>query len=147
MRKLENIQKLQGIIGRLNYLGAGTRPDILYATNYLSRRIVDADIEDFTKAKNVLRYLSKTKSMGIIIKGLKEKDNEILCYVDASFANTKERKSIYGYIIFINQTPVHFKCKKQPMITLSTTEAEFVGISFAIQEVKWIMNFLEELKN
>ena len=84
--------------------------------------------------------------MGIIIKGLKEKDNEILCYVDASFANTKERKSIYGYIIFINQTPVHFKCKKQPMITLSTTEAEFLGISFAIQEVKWIMNLLEELK-
>uniref|UniRef100_A0AAV1VHG5 Uncharacterized protein n=1 Tax=Peronospora matthiolae TaxID=2874970 RepID=A0AAV1VHG5_9STRA len=41
--------------------------------------------------------------------------------------------------------PVSWGSKKQPSVSLSTTEAEYIALSLAIQEGKWIHHLLCEI--
>ena len=50
-----------------------------------------------------------------------------------------------GFVIFLGMNAIHFRAKKEPMVTLSTTEAEYIAMSLAVQETEWIRNFLYEL--
>ena len=51
-------------IGSLLYLSNGTRPDITYAVNVLSRKQSNYDNENRQKMKRVLKYLRETKNLG-----------------------------------------------------------------------------------
>ena len=66
-------------------------------------------------------------------------------YVDSSFANGIGRKSIYVFLIMIKKAVVHYKSKQEPLVTQSSTEAEFVALSLTIKEVKWILSILDEM--
>ena len=70
---------------------------------------------------------------------------KITVFVDSSLGNEEERKSCYGFIIYLNRSPIHFKSKKLPMVNLSSTEAEYVALATAVQEVKWILNHMKEI--
>ena len=45
----------------------------------------------------------------------------------------------------LNNSVIHYKSKQQPLITQSSTEAEFVALSLTIKEVKWILSILDEI--
>ena len=62
-KKLEDIELYQQLVGTLNYLSIGTRPDILYATNWLARKVSSATTTDIKKAKNVFKYLNATREL------------------------------------------------------------------------------------
>ena len=66
-------------------------------------------------------------------------------YVDSSFGNGNQRRSIYGYVIFINGNVVHWKSKVSPMVSLSSTEAEFVAMAMTLKDIKWISTIISEL--
>ena len=65
--------------------------------------------------------------------------------MDSDFANDVSRRSRTGYVIFLNSGIVSWKSKLQPIVSLSTTEAEFIAIAFACMEVKFIMMLLAEI--
>ena len=65
-------------------------------------------------------------------------------YFDASLMDyTLSRKSTGGYVFFYQGSVVSWKCKKQGMVALSTTEAEYISGTDAAKELLWIANFLE----
>ena len=47
-----------------------------------------------------------------------------------------------GYIVTINGTPVTWATRKQKMVTLSSTEAEYVGFTMCAKTIAWIQNIL-----
>jgi hypothetical protein len=51
-----------------------------------------------------------------------------------------------GYVITYAGCPVVWASKLQPLITLSTTESEYVALSTALREVIYMMNLLKELQ-
>ena len=55
------------------------------------------------------------------------------------------RRSISGYIIFLMDCPILWKSKQQPSVTLSSTEAEYVALSEAAKEIKFIYQVLQSL--
>eukprot|EP00924_Labyrinthula_sp_SR-Ha-C_P004100 snap_masked-scaffold_3-processed-gene-13.26-mRNA-1 protein AED:1.00 eAED:1.00 QI:0/-1/0/0/-1/1/1/0/90 len=65
--------------------------------------------------------------------------------VDTSYAPDEDRKSVTGFLIFVNNTSVPYKSKKLPIITVSSTEAEYVGLSLALMELKFVLIILEEM--
>eukprot|EP00924_Labyrinthula_sp_SR-Ha-C_P011434 snap_masked-scaffold_46-processed-gene-0.26-mRNA-1 protein AED:1.00 eAED:1.00 QI:0/-1/0/0/-1/1/1/0/160 len=75
-----------------------------------------------------------------------QQKNRVQMFVDTSYSTTPERKGITGSCIFINNTIVHYRCKKQPIVTVSSTEAEYVGLSIAVKDLKYIILLLEELE-
>ena len=56
-----------------------------------------------------------------------------------------ERKSTTGYIIKVNDCVVSWVSKKQSTVALSTAEAEYIAISAAVQEIKWVTLLLDKL--
>ena len=76
-------------------------------------------------------------------------------FVDADFAgnwNPKEAndrdtaRSRHGYIIMYKGCPILWKSQLQGEIALSSTESEYIGLSYALREVIPLMKLLNEMK-
>lgn len=59
--------------------------------------------------------------------------------------NTTDRHSSMGYIFFVVGSPVSWTSKKQRVVALSTTEAEYLAGTEATKEAIWIYYFLSEI--
>lgn len=109
------------IIGSLMYI-TKTRPDLQFAVSLLSRYMSRPTKLHLQAAKRVLRYLKGTMDFGIWYK--RELIGELLVYTDSDFAgDVDSRKSTIGYVFLMDNAAVAWLSKKQPIVTLSTTEA------------------------
>ena len=67
-------------------------------------------------------------------------------YVDSDMASDKDSKrSTTGYVFTMGGTAVSWISKLQKVVTLSTTEAEYIAATEASKEVIWLQRFMEEL--
>lgn len=139
----ENDFPFQNIIGSLQYL-THTRPDILQATSILSRFCSNVKIIHVEGIKHLLKYLNKTKHYKL--KFSYDSDWIVKSYVDADWAqDIATRKSTSGYLIFFGKNLVFAKSKLQKIVSLSSTEAEFIALAELLRELLWINNLLNEI--
>jgi hypothetical protein len=83
-------------------------------------------------AKRALRYLKGTVEMGVFYKRVDV--DELVAYTDSDYAgDIDDRRSTSGYVFLLSGGAVAWASKKQPVVTLSTTEAEFVAVITAVQ--------------
>jgi hypothetical protein len=75
--------------------------------------------------------------------GKEEKDLE--GYADADGSMNKDRKALTGYAFLIDGGAISWCTKKQEIIALSTTEAEYVAITHASKEALWLHTLIKEL--
>ena len=144
----------RSVVGKLNFLEKGTRPDIAYATHQVARFCEDPREAHVKAVLHLGKYLKHTRSDGIILNPNRLKSIEV--YADADFAgnwniNTAEydastAKSRSGYIVLYAGCPIIWSSKLQTQVALSTTEAEYVSLSQALREVVPVMNLIKELK-
>ena len=66
-------------------------------------------------------------------------------YADADFANRADAKSISGYACVMNGACLAWSSKKQSMVALSTTEAEYITLTHAAKQLTWIRRLLNEI--
>jgi len=94
-------------------------------------------------AKRILRYLG-----GIVKFGLFYKKSELSLYgfINNDYADDlDDRKSTSGYVFMMGTIAVSWSSKKQSIVTLSTTEAEFIATTTCAFQTIWLRNFLAEL--
>jgi len=134
----------RSLIGSLLYL-LGTRPEIYFIIITLSRFVQNPGFVHWLAALRVLYYICNTPLFGLIIK--KGQALELKIYVDSDHAgDLDDRKSVSGYIIYLGDTPVVWRSKKQKgKPAESSCEAEYISLSAGINEVVWIIAFLREL--
>ncbi|XP_073811779.1 uncharacterized protein [Musca autumnalis] len=133
----------QEAIGCLLYLVQGTRPDLAYAINYLSKFNDCFDNTHWSAVKRVFRYLKGTKNAALVFK---KNDNglQIRGFCDADYAgDVSDRRSCTGYV-FMQQGPISWNSKRQATVALSTTEADYMAMSAAVQEAEWLRQFQKE---
>uniref|UniRef100_A0AAV1V300 Integrase catalytic domain-containing protein n=1 Tax=Peronospora matthiolae TaxID=2874970 RepID=A0AAV1V300_9STRA len=131
-------------VGALMHLTTATRPDIAFAVGYVSRFMENPQEEHWVAVKRIFRYLQGTKTHGICYKPSAKID--FRGYSDADWAGElADRKSTSGYVFMLLGAPVSWGSKKQPSVSLSTSEAEYIALSLAIQEGKWIHRLLCEI--
>lgn len=136
--------KYRNLIGELLYISTGTRPDIAYSVNYLSRFQSCYDQTHFRYAMRILKYLYKTKDLKLTYyDNLK---NEVLdCMVDSDYAGDNiDRKSTTGFAIRMYGNLIYWKTRKQNTVTKCSTFAEYTAMSEAVTEVLFIKNLLNE---
>ena len=74
-------------------------------------------------------------------------DLRLISYSDADWgSDLYERKSTSGYTLLLNNGAITWSSKKQPCITLSTMEVEYVTCSAAVQEAVWLRRFFQHLE-
>ncbi|CAL9005605.1 unnamed protein product, partial [Prunus brigantina] len=57
----------------------------------------------------------------------------------------EDRKSTSGYVFMLGSAAVAWSSRKQPIVTLSTTEAEFVAAAACASQAVWMKRILEKL--
>ena len=72
--------------------------------------------------------------------------NRLWGCVDADWAGCPDtRKSTSGYVFMLNGVTVSWRSNCQPVVALSTAEAEFISASAMVQEVIFLRKFLQNL--
>jgi hypothetical protein len=132
--------------GSLNYLATGTRPDICYTVSKLCEANAGPSDEHLALIKHLARYIKYTAKLSICLGGkLPDLRLNLHAFADAAFADdVLTRHSTGGHVIFFGGGPVHWKSRKQTMVTLSSTEAEFINLTPTGLAVKWITKILTE---
>jgi transposase InsO family protein len=133
------------LIGSLMYISMISRPDITYATSYLSR-FLDRPTNQLWKAgKRVLRYLKMTKELALTYTRNSALE-EINAYADADWAADKsDRKSVSGSAIFYGGKLIQWTSKKQQTVALSTAEAEYIAAASTASEMIYVRGVASDL--
>ena len=130
------------MIGKLSHVERCTRLDLAYIVHQCSRFSSAPKLIHTQAVKWIGRYLMGTKDKGYIINPDLSKGLEL--YVDSDWAgnwNHKESKdrdtvrSRYGFIMMFAGVPIFWASRLQTLIALSSTEAEYIGLSEALREV------------
>ena len=136
--------KYRNLIGALLYVSSGTRPQISHSVNYLSRfQNQNCYTETNWKyALRILKYLYLTRELSLQYK--RNKNCELIdCYVDADWAEDNvDRKSTSGYVIRVFGNVIDWKSRKQKCVTKASMYAEYVALSEAVSEVKFIKELI-----
>ncbi|XP_062093754.1 secreted RxLR effector protein 161-like [Humulus lupulus] len=95
-------------------------------------------------AKRVLRYVKGTSDFGI--KFTRSKEFKLLGFSDSDWGGSiDDMKSTSGYFFTLGSRVFSWSSKKQEIIAQSTTEAEFVAATAAVNQALWLRNFLIDL--
>ena len=138
-------REFQALIGSLVYASIATRPDLSEAVGKLSQHMSRPNKVHWVAAKRVLRYVKGTLDLGL--KFERSNKFELVGYSDADWAGDVDtRKSTSGYVFMLGKAIVSWASKKQSVVALSTTEAEYVALCSATQEAVWLRRLLESLQ-
>ncbi|KAJ8747665.1 hypothetical protein K2173_012529 [Erythroxylum novogranatense] len=129
------------IIGSLMYLIV-TRPDIMHVVSLISRYMENPTEEHLQAAKRVLRYIRGTTDFGVFYS--KGGGDELIAYTDSDYAgDLNDRKSTSGYVFLFGSGAVAWSSKKQPVVSLSTIEAEFSAAASCACQAVWLKRVLQ----
>ncbi len=134
----------QEAVGSLLYLAQCTRPDIAFSVNDVSRFNAKYGIAHWRAVKRIFRYLRGTSDLKLHYT--RSKIHEIKGFSDADWASdVDKRRSCTGYVFQLSNAAVTWCSKRQHTVALSSTEAEYMAISAAIQEGIWLKQLGDEL--
>ncbi|XP_031258987.1 secreted RxLR effector protein 161-like [Pistacia vera] len=132
------------VIGSIMYAMISTRHDLSFAISMLSRFMSNPGSEHWTALKWVLRYLNSSLSVGL--KYSKRTTMlDLVGFVDSNFAGDKDtRKSTTAYYFTLGGNCISWKSQLQPIVALSSTEAEYIAIADVFKEAVWLQGMLSE---
>jgi len=140
----EQVTTYQSMIGSLMYL-TGTRRDLVYTITFLMQFSSCPTDKHIKAAKHVFRYVIGRRNRGLFYPYTTT--NAIDVYVDTDVAGCHDtRRSTSGYIVLFNNCCVSWLSKKQASIAKSTTEAEFVAMSYGTRHIRWLLKGLADLR-
>ncbi|KAE8721174.1 hypothetical protein F3Y22_tig00016637pilonHSYRG00095 [Hibiscus syriacus] len=122
--------RYRSLVGSFRYLTC-TRPDLSLSVGIVSRFMDEPVYSHWKALKRILRYIQGTVSLGLFYS--KAEDYKLVGYSDSDWCgDIDDRKSTSGYVFFMGDTAFTWLSKKQPIVTLSTCEAEYVAASWCV---------------
>lgn len=113
----------------------------------LTKFLVNPGIAHWNTAIHVVWYLLTTKDWSLTY-GLTEdamRTDGPLGYVDADGQMGEDRKAVTGWVFLIDGGAVTWSSRSQPLITLSTTESEYVAATDALKEGIWLCSLIGQI--
>ncbi|XP_061989507.1 uncharacterized mitochondrial protein AtMg00810-like [Rosa rugosa] len=143
--KSVNSTMFRSLVDNLMYLIA-TRPDIMYAVSLVSRFMEKPYANHWEAAKRFLRYVIGTIDYGIFYQA--NVPVNLVGYTDSDLAGSiDDNKSTSGYVFSLRSGAISWSSKKQPIVALSTTEAEYIAGAYAGCQVLWLRGVMESLQH
>ena len=125
------------------YLNA-TRSDLMYVVSLISKFITSPTELQLQVTKKVLRCLKGTIDLGVLRR--KKGNGELIAYTNSDYTeDIDDRKNTLVMCFYSVKELCLGPPKKQPLVTLSTTKAEYVAVSSCACQWVWMRRVLEKL--
>ena len=132
----------KSIVCNLMYLTA-TRPNIMHTVSLISRFMETPKETHWQAAKRILRYMNGTKGYGILYSS--SENFKLIGYTDSDWDGSVDDRNTSGYVFHLGSGAISWASKKQPIVALLTTEAEYVGATATACQAVWMRRMLKDL--
>jgi hypothetical protein len=133
----------KSIVGSLMFL-THTRPDISYSVFLISRYMTEPSEIHMKATKRILRYVKGTLNFGIHY--YTSKRFNLVGFSDFDWGGSlDDQKSTSGNCLSFGSGLITWSSKKQSIVSLSSTEAEYVAVTSTGTQALWLRKVLEEI--
>ncbi|XP_060665460.1 uncharacterized protein LOC132797726 [Drosophila nasuta] len=134
---------INAVLKRFGMSEFTSRPDIAYAVNFMSQFNSCYTVDHWKAAKRILRYLSGTKTVGLLFK---QTGDDLYGVVDADWGgNLTDRRSYSGQAFVLAGAAISWEARKQRTVALSSTESEYLAMSEAVKEALYLKALLNRI--
>nr|GEZ99264.1 putative ribonuclease H-like domain-containing protein [Tanacetum cinerariifolium] len=131
-----DVYTYKSMIGSFMYL-TSSRPNILFAVCACARFQVTPKALHLHAVKRIFRHLKGKPYLGLWYP--KDSPVDLVAYSDSDYAGASlDRKSITEGCQFLRYILIYWQCKKQTVMTTSSTEDEYVATASCCAQVIWI---------
>ncbi|XP_024457130.2 uncharacterized mitochondrial protein AtMg00810-like [Populus trichocarpa] len=124
---LKNPCAYQRLDGRLIYLTI-TKPDITYSVHILSRFMHEPRQPHMATALRVVHYLKSASGQGLLLHSNNPLHLKAFC--DSDWAGCPiTRRSTTRYCVFLGNSLISWRTKRQKTVSLSSVEAEYIAMT------------------
>jgi hypothetical protein len=131
------------LVGSLNYLII-TRPDISFVVQQVSQFMQTPRHLHLAVVRRIIRYLRGSPGRGLFF--LAGSPLSLVAYSDVDWAGCLDtRWSVIGWCMFLGNSLISWKSKKQARVSKSSIESEYQAMFAACSEILWLHGLLAEL--
>ena len=119
-------------------------PNAAFAVGILSQFIQNLGPAHWEGVKRIITYLRNMKNLWLTFGGCGNTILEGFC--DADWAGQPHRHSISGYSFHMGAGAITWSSKKQYIVALLSTEAEYVAQTHTAKEAMYLHTFVQEIR-
>jgi hypothetical protein len=140
----------RSLAGAILFMANTARPDIAYAASFAARSMAKPTVAALVAIKRLWAYLAESKNRGIVYhcreNCTRNKLPHFVFFVDSDWDSDLEaRRSTTGQLFMFAGAPVYYSSNKQALVTLSSTESEYVTLGEAGKEAVHIQSIIKDL--
>ncbi|GKD40189.1 hypothetical protein Tco_1260396, partial [Tanacetum coccineum] len=133
-----DVHLYRSMIRSLMYLTA-SRPDIMFVVCACARFQFTPKVSHLHAVKRIFRYLKCQPKLGLWYP--RDSPFDLEAFSDSNYTRASlDKKSTIGGCQFLGKRLISWQCKKQTIVSNSTTKAEYVAAANCCGQVLWIQN-------